>query len=234
MSIGVASAALATAAVSTAGAEELSLSANVAMGTDYSFRGISQTDLDPTIQGGFDAGYGIFYIGTWASNISFAGGTEIDLYAGITPTLGPLDLDLGVIYYAYPSASDDGAETDYIELAISAGHDFGPFSASIGLNYSPDYTLESGDFFYPNGGVSIPVFDSWSIDGTVGYNIIDDEAAFGTPDYVDYSVGISYSYEQFTGTVSWVDTDLDDSECFGGADPEVCDGRVILSLSASF
>ena len=35
--------------------------------SDYIFRGISQTDNDPAIQGGLDASYGILYAGWWAS-----------------------------------------------------------------------------------------------------------------------------------------------------------------------
>src|SRR3546814_1978703 len=44
--------------------------ANVALGTDYVFRGISQTDEEPTVQGGFDWSHdsGI-YLGIWGSNV---------------------------------------------------------------------------------------------------------------------------------------------------------------------
>ena len=101
---------------------KLELSANVALTTDYVFRGFSQTDESPAIQGGFDATYGAFYLGIWASNLDFGGATnlagatvdiadiEVDLYGGITKevTLGGRDVtfDLGVIYYAYPNAFD--------------------------------------------------------------------------------------------------------------------------------
>ncbi|MGK0299102.1 MAG: hypothetical protein ACI9XC_002730 [Gammaproteobacteria bacterium] len=54
-------------------------SANVTLSSDYLFRGQSQTDNAPSIQGGFDYSNDLgFYIGAWASNISFAGGIEID------------------------------------------------------------------------------------------------------------------------------------------------------------
>ncbi len=77
---------------------------------EYVFRGISQTDEGPAIQGGFDATCGIFYAGVWASNLDFGGdgagndiaNIEIDFYAGIKPKTGRITWDLGVIYYAYP------------------------------------------------------------------------------------------------------------------------------------
>ena len=65
-------------------------SANVALSTDYLFRGISQTDGSPAISGGFDYTYspvGI-YAGIWASNVDFSSfgdddNIEIDYYGGI-------------------------------------------------------------------------------------------------------------------------------------------------------
>src|SRR5690349_8545344 len=83
---------------------------NVTGTSDYVFRGISQTDNDPTIQGALNIGYGIFYAGVWASGLdfnSFGNDAEIeaDWYAGIKPVWGPLTFDFGVIYYTYPGAS---------------------------------------------------------------------------------------------------------------------------------
>jgi uncharacterized protein (TIGR02001 family) len=78
--------------------DKLKLSANVALTTDYVFRGQSQTDEGPAIQGGFDATWKVFYLGVWASNIDFGAATnvngnleniadiEIDWYGGIRPT----------------------------------------------------------------------------------------------------------------------------------------------------
>ena len=47
---------------------------NIGATSDYVFRGISQTDNDPTIQGGIDLGYGILYAGWWASGLDFEAG----------------------------------------------------------------------------------------------------------------------------------------------------------------
>src|SRR4051812_25230360 len=42
---------------------------NVAVATDYRFRGISQTFKQPAIQGGFDYSHSSgFYVGNWNSN----------------------------------------------------------------------------------------------------------------------------------------------------------------------
>ena len=77
------------AATSTAALADIT--GNVAMTSDYVFRGISQTDNQMAIQGGLDYAHesGI-YVGTWASNVSpdFFNGAgndpqiELDLYGG--------------------------------------------------------------------------------------------------------------------------------------------------------
>ena len=101
-------------------AEAGEFTANVSMVSDYVFRGVSLTDGSPAIQGGFDWAHDdLFYAGTWASNIT--DGVELDLYAGVTPTTGPITWDFAITGYFYPGAEDEAAEFDYIELSAAAG-----------------------------------------------------------------------------------------------------------------
>ena len=60
---------------------------NVAIVSDYVFRGVTQTTNNAAIQGGLDWDTGAgFHFGTWASSINFNDGnkatTEVDLYGG--------------------------------------------------------------------------------------------------------------------------------------------------------
>ena len=107
--------ALAAAATAPALAQETTITGNVSLTTDYAFRGISQTDESPAIQGGFDAAFGSSgaYAGAWASNINFGSGgsnMELDLYGGYKFAVGAVNFDVGVIGYLYPGAADDGAD----------------------------------------------------------------------------------------------------------------------------
>ncbi len=94
-------------------------SANVAITTDYTFRGISQSGADAAIQGGFDWASDLFYVGTWGSTVDFnddltnpitgeqisdGSSAEVDFYFGYTPSIGDLALDFGFTYYLYPDA----------------------------------------------------------------------------------------------------------------------------------
>ncbi len=66
---------------------EFTLSGNVTIGSDYRFRGFTQTDYQPTIQGGVDFAHKSgFYLGNWNSNVSstlYNGAPiEMDFYGG--------------------------------------------------------------------------------------------------------------------------------------------------------
>ncbi len=229
-------AALMLGATSTTGvvlAEEHEISGNVALATDYRFRGISQTGRDPAIQGGFDYGHESgLYIGTWASNVSFTeGGTEIDLYAGWGTDLSEnVALDLGVLYYGYPSDED----ADYVEIYGSLGF----YGVTLGLNYSPEYTYDTGSYFYLYGAYSLPLGENFSLDLNLGLNQFEDdnlESFLGAADvgknYLDYSIGVSTSVVGVDLTLAYVGTDIDKSDCFGGT--KDCQGNAVFTISKS-
>jgi uncharacterized protein (TIGR02001 family) len=233
--------------------------ANVSISTDYRFRGITQTTNDPAISGGLDYAYsgapvGIF-LGVWASNIDFAENTtfaadpvqdtadlEMDFYGGLTGTLpigSGLGWKIGGLYYMYPGSDTDGisgasprAHYDYVEAYGALSYNFGIFNVAGGANYSPDYFFESGDGLYYYGDLGIPLPMDFALSGHVGHQDIDNNPQFGTPDYTDWNVGISKTWKMFTLKLSYVDTDLSKSECFGGTD--FCDATGVFSITASY
>lgn len=73
--------------------------------SDYLVRGISNSAHRPAGNVYGELRYGWFYTGTSITNVTLATSplAEIDIYGGIRPTWGPLTLDFGAIYYAYPS-----------------------------------------------------------------------------------------------------------------------------------
>ena len=108
--------ALALSAVpSLSQAEDSALSFNLGAVTDYRYRGISQTRLNPALQGGADYALpGGFYVGTWLSTIKWIkdwGGdadVEWDVYAGYKGEISKeLGYDVGVLGYLYPGAVTD-------------------------------------------------------------------------------------------------------------------------------
>lgn len=214
--------------VAGAGSAQAELSATVTAATDYDFRGITQTALDPALQLGIDWAHenGI-YAGLWGSNLDFGddaegSDVEVDLilgYAGsITEDLG---FDVGATYYSYWADDDD---IDYLELY--AGLSQGYFSGM--LWYSPDYGNSSESAWYLEGNASFPLPREFALNLHLGYNAGDywDDADIGLDEFYDYSVGIGRSFGHFDVEVKWID----------GSDLEELDGTPddVLSSESKF
>jgi len=219
--------------------ERPEFSANVALTTDYVFRGFSQTEEGPAIQGGFDVTYKMFYAGVWASNLDFGGddfnndiaNIEIDVYAGITHKFGAVEADLGVIYYAYPGAEDAAGEFDYLEVKFGLS---GDLTDKIGLSgtlyYSPEYFGETGETLTYEGGISIALGTygrfSPTFTGTIGYTDFLD-SAFEDGSYTYWNAGVEVGFaEKFTLDLRYWDTDVEDED--------LADERFVATVSASF
>ncbi len=117
----------------------VSVSANVALVTDYRFRGVSLSGGDPAIQGGIDLGLPSgFYVGTWASSIDGGayGSQELDLYGGWSGDVASgLTFDIGLLKYIYPNGAS-GVDLDYWEPYTSLAFSAGPASVTVGAAYA--------------------------------------------------------------------------------------------------
>lgn len=196
-----------------------SFSGNVGLTTDYAFRVISQTDEDPAIQGGFNFNHESgLYLGVWASNVDFADADiKIDYFGGITGKFtDDLGWDVGAIYYDYTGLDND-LDIDYLE--VYAGLSCKIFA--LKYYYSNDFSFDSGDAGYLDAGLNIPLPGDFGLVLHVGHQDIDDNAAFGVPDYTEYKVGINKKLAGFTFDLSYIDTDIDEDDCGGGLD--ICD-----------
>jgi uncharacterized protein (TIGR02001 family) len=236
----------------------LSASANVAYTTNYMFRGYSQSADHFAVQGGFDLAYGMLYAGTWASSLDFgaapcpgaAGGAgdcadvELDLYAGIKPTLGPINLDAGVIGYLYPDARDKGAELDYLELKLGASTKLiDPLTIGGTVFYSPEYTGKTGDVWTLQGNVAyeLPKFAEITptLSGTLG-DVIGNTDAFNTAfgngedSYLFWNAGVAFNYDKFTLDLRYWDTNVSNANNFCDGDILQCDAKFVATVSAAF
>ena len=180
------------------------LSYNLAVTSNYVWRGVSQTNGDAALQGGVDyKAKNNFYVGTWLSNVSFAApkagqhaDTEVDVYAGLAPTMGDWSFDVGAIAYLYPGANS----ADYGELKAGVAHPMG--KGTIGaVMYLPIETLENP---YVEVNASYPLTDKLSISGAIANNEANKDEAdasykarnvvanMGTK-YTTFNVGATYN-----------------------------------------
>ena len=208
-----------------------SFSGSILLTNDYVFRGISQTDDVPAIQGSIDWSHDIgAHLGVWGSNVKFTDASiELDYTAGFGTSIDKFSWDLSAIYYHYPGAASN-LNYDYWEVAPSIGYDFGFMSTSLGANFSPEYFGDSGDATYLHAGVEIPLGKSFALAGNIGHQWIDNNTNWGTDDYLDWSVSLSAAFEGFDFSIGYTDTDLSDAQCSNG---DSC-GLFLFSISRSF
>ena len=226
---GTAAAAEAPAAEAPEG--DHSFSANIGLVSNYVFRGISQTDKGPAIQGGFDYTYNPLnlYLGTWASNVSSDGyngaSMELDLYGGWRPTFfESLTIDLGVLGYLYPG--NDGGDFNTVEYKAGASYDFGMVAPGAFVYYSDDW-YNTGDSWRYELSATVPLPADFKFVAKYGWNEFD-----GLKDYQDWSVGITTDVMGVTLGLTYADSDLDSkNDC---AAPFQCDGQVVASISKAF
>ncbi len=182
---------LTSASITLTQAEDSPISANVTIVSDYVWRGVTQTDDEIAIQGGFDydAGNG-FAIGVWGSNIDFnsTASSEFDLYGSYGGEMNDLGYEIGYIAYRYPSES----AIDFEEIYITGSYNSFGLTYYNGLDEAKDYVEASYDFDLEDVGISVlygDYEDSYSV----------------------YGVGIAKSYIGLDFGLNYTSTDHDDN-----------------------
>jgi len=146
-------------------ASDHSVSYNMALHSEYIFRGYTQTHNDPALSGGVDYEHSSgFYLGTWLSNVSWIrdngasdGGhsLEIDVYGGYAGEIGDTGIgyDIGALQYFYPGdMASNWAAANTFELY--AGLSFKDLSVTYYEVMSDDAWTWGTNHTYDNGGDS--------------------------------------------------------------------------------
>ena len=213
-----------------AGEEESSnLTWNLAVTSDYVFRGISQTDLDPALQGGLDYSFGDtgLYVGAWASNVDFADSdgpdVELDYYIGWNHDLSDtLNLDLQVVRYSYMGEQDAYGNIDYNEVIGALAYDE---MLTFTVAYANDYANEGFSSLYYNLGGSWDVGNDFALNAGVGRTNFSDDVG----SYTDWNLGVSRQFGPVNVALNYYDVTGGFIDDVYGSDK--ASDRVVLTLS---
>jgi uncharacterized protein (TIGR02001 family) len=235
-----------TLAAAEEAASPHTLSGNITLTSDYVFRGVSQTQNGPAIQGGFDYAHASgFYIGTWASNVDWVSlgykdnsSMEIDVYGGFKGTAGDFGFDLGVITYYYPGDQVTGAnDPDTTELYVggswkflSAKYSYTVSDQFVGWGTTADPAGDTDGSYYIELNANYGLDNGWGLIGHVGYQDVNDN---DDASYTDWKLGVSKDVGFGVVTVAYTGTDADDT-AYTWAGEEVADDRVFVAFSKTF
>lgn len=194
--------------------------------SQYRFRGLSQSDNKPVVQGTFTVAHSSgFYISTWGSSATAGnspiniGGTEIDVYGGYTHEIAHsgYTIDVGGYGYIYPGATAG----NYYEIYGNLSKTYGPVSAKVGVYYAPDQHVFNFNFTSPtqhnvyvygelSGGIpNTPITIHSHLGHTAG------GFDFGKQ-YFDYNAGVTYKWKALAFDISVVGTDLGRGDIYRG------------------
>lgn len=224
--------------------EPITITGNVTLVSDYRFRGFTQSSEDPAIQGGITVTHESgLYAGTWASSVSFAGNTEVDLFAGYSKDVGGVTVDGGLLYYLYPQHGGSGA--DFFEPYLNLSTTVGPVNAKVGVNYAwkqgalaniqdPGRPLGAKSAAtYVHGELTASIPDTpIGLNAHIGHAWSDAFPGGFDGKVLDYSFGATVGYKMLTLGVSYVNTN--EPKIGGFKEAIGADGAVVFSLGASF
>jgi uncharacterized protein (TIGR02001 family) len=217
LAVAVSAAAAAGLSATPAWAEEAKpeheVSFNASLVSDYRYRGISQTRLDPALQGGADYTHNPsgFYAGTWLSTIKWvkdigngAGSTPVewDLYGGKKGELvKDVSYDVGALAYVYVNNKLDdvpgfkNANTFEIYGQLGYGPAYIKYSHALTTLFGIPDSKNSG---YVDIGANVDLGSDYTLNLHGGYQKVrgvNDSAAT----YSDYKVGVSKVLNQLGG-----------------------------------
>ncbi|MBT8563729.1 hypothetical protein G6710_04580 [Polynucleobacter paneuropaeus] len=219
------------------------ITANVTVVNDYRYRGISQSNFKPAIQGGFDYAHESgFYVGNWDSSISWIsdaygpGGSatvngysvsaplEMDFYGGFKKELiaEGFASDFGVLQYYYPTSglpnsNGTAASPNTTELYVAQNYTFGPLTGFVKFSYAVSTlfgTANSTGSYYPDLTMN---YDTgvWglALNGHIGYQYIAGNTAKGETYFSTATIPTGTSNSSL---YSYTDWKLGVTKDFGG------------------
>lgn len=203
----------------------ISFEAELAVVSDYRFRGLSLSDEKPAVQGGVTAtlsngAYGYVWASTideYSAGADDKGATvEVDFVLGWAGVVAGLDADISAQAYTYPGASG----VNYVEFPITMSRRIGSWGATFGAAYAPSQRA-LGDEDNAYGWIALSHGEASPLQFALhlGY----EDGAYAPTGKWDWSVGVSRDFGPLTAGLALVDSD----------DPGES-GGLVASLAAAF
>ena len=229
---------LATSAHAQTEAPASTTTFNAAVTSDYRYRGISQTRLQPALQGGADFVHATgWYVGAWASTIKWTkdaggdGSIELDLYGGKRGEIAPgVSYDIGVLRYLY-SGNELGKVKGFVNANTTEVYGqlgYGPAY----IKYSHATTnlfgfVDSENSGYLDIGANIDAGNGVTLQLHAGRQRVENNDA---ATYTDWKVGASRAFGPATITLAAIGTNADKSAYASPANGKFT-GKTALQLT---
>ncbi len=227
------------------------LTGSTTLGSQYIFRGLTQTDGKPTVQAELDLVHPSgFYASAFFSNVSWisdqfstgpvSASLEVDLFGGYKWAFAKdWTLDLGLYRYLYPGTYDSlGSYTPHTtEAYLGVGYSWASLKYSRVISAGNFGIPEAEGSSYVDLSLAIPVGDSgWTVQAHGG------RTTYKTPDatlnellnYTDYKLGIAKEVKGYTLALAGTSADTEDLGYRNAMGRNIGKGRLTFTLAKAF
>ena len=200
------------------------------LASDYIYRGVTLSDRKPAVGAAIEATYALLYAGVTVASVKLPTqpAAEISMSGGIRPTLGKINLDLGVTYFRYPGEdpTTESKGIDYWEAAIRGETKLNEaVRIGGGFAYSPNVSNTGAWSQYAAGGIGydlpsriLPTDVGVSLTATAGYSWFGhqslDLGGFPLPAYLNWQAGVTITHKMINLDLRYHDTNLSKENCF--------------------
>lgn len=154
--------------------------------------------------------------------------SEINLVFGYIREMNGVLINVGGLYYSYPSDINDLPYT-LLEYEFGLSYEF-PFVEMFGtFYYTPNFFEGTGNTANVSYDVEVPLLKNFAMTGHVAYQWMDDQTMQDASNYMDWSTGLIYPLNDFDLRLQYENTDLSAEECVEG-----CGSIISLNLTRSF
>jgi len=221
-----------------------SFTGNLSLVSEYRYRGLSQTDFRPAVQGGIDYGHASgFYLGTWASNVSWlsdagagsGSSLEWDFYGGFKNTIGDFGYDVGLLYYYYPGNFDawtsaGNPKPNTTEMYIAGSWKMLTLKYSYALSDLFGAYNSDGSYYIDLSG-NFDIGAGFTLGAHVGHQSVKNAS---TCSYTDWKIGVSKEWAGFGWGLNYIDTDAENACYTNYRNKNLGKGTVVFSVAKTF
>lgn len=226
-----------------AGAFDFSAGAGIA--SDYVYRGVTLSNRKPAIGAAFEAAFDKIYTSATVTSVSAPSQptAELTFGGGVRPKLGPIDLDLGLTYFAYPGEMS-GVSTEYWEFLARGDTKLTErLRAAAGFAISPNVSNTGAWSKFVAAGLGLempgnllPENVTAIVTGGAGYFWFGRQKAefggFPLPAYLTWNAGVTLGFKNLHLDLRYYDTNLSKESCYVfTGDPHAASGGRINLLT---
>lgn len=240
-----ASLAILLATLCTTDAEAGTTSGSLALTSDDVFRGISQSDRKPQLQGNIEyAANNGLYAGLWGGNVNWlsdqstsqapvSNSLEIDVYGGYRHKFNDkIGVDAGVQFYGYPGSYPAGfVNPNTTELYAAANIGIATLKYSRSTSNLFGFADSRGSD-YIEGALNWEFTPGWTFNAHAGKQAIRHHRDYG---YSDWKLGVTRAWKSgYSIAVAYAGTDADKTLYTNAHGRDIAGDTALLTLSKSF